>query len=272
MSLLSRLRRAVLGLYTYGEFFGAGVLLLPAFAWVALATRRDVTCRARGHMMRFYGRLTSALTPLWRFSVEGAVPADFAARGYVVISNHESTADPFLLSHLPFDMRFVAKHELFTLPLIGWLMRLGGDIPLKRGETQSVREMSDACKRTLEGGLAIMLFPEGTRSPDGALLPFKDGAFRLAIETGAPILPLAVAGTRSCRPKGSLWFGEARAKVRILEPLPVGGLTLADLPLLKERARSAIGEAACDLRASLDTGREAPARREPIALQSNRSA
>ena len=245
----SPMRRAVLGFYTYLEFFAIAVLLLPAFAIVALIHRStDPTMRARGRMMRFFGRFTSSVTPMWRFSVDGDAPADIATRGYVVISNHESTADPFLLTHLPFDMRFIAKEELFRLPLIGWLMRLSGDIPLRRGDGASVRAMLEACRTTLRHGLSVFIFPEGTRSPDGSLLPFKDGAFSLAIETGAPLLPLALAGTRSCRPKGSLWFGQARARVRVLQPIPTEGLTLADLPALKERARRMMEAALTDVR------------------------
>ena len=78
---------------------------------------------------------------------------------------------------------------------------------------------------------------------DALHLPFKDGAFQLAIEAQAPLLPVALNGTRACRPKGSLWFGWAKASVRILEPIPTKGLTLEQLPELKERAREAITQA-----------------------------
>ncbi|MBS2026409.1 MAG: 1-acyl-sn-glycerol-3-phosphate acyltransferase [Deltaproteobacteria bacterium] len=246
------MRRAVLGLWTYVEFFGAAVFLLPAFAVVALWHReRDPGMRARGHMMRFFGRVTSSITPLWRFSVAGKAPVDVKQKGYVVVSNHASTSDPFLLSHLPFDMRFIAKEEIFKLPLLGWLMRLGGDIPLRRGDSGSVRRMFEACRRTLDAGVPVMIFPEGTRSPDGKLLPFKDGAFQLAIDAQAPLLPLALVGTHACRPKGSLWFGDARAVVKVLEPIPTAGLGPDDVPALRERCREVIQRAADELRAAL---------------------
>lgn len=246
------MRRALFGLYTYLEFFALGVVLLPAFAVVALIHRdRDPANRARGRMMRFYGWLTSSLTPIWRFSVSGTPPHDIDRAGYVAISNHESTADPFLLTHLPFDLRFIAKDSIFRLPLIGWLMRLCGDIPLKRGDAGSVREMFQKCRETLAAGCSVMIFPEGTRSPDGSMLPFKDGAFQLAIETQRPLLPMALAGTKQCRPKGSLWFGRARARVTVLPPISTVGLTLQDLPRLREQAREQIQRAANQLRAEL---------------------
>lgn len=237
------MRRALLGLYTYAEFFLSAVLFLFPMSWATLFSKADPGQRIRGRWMRRFGRFTNRLSPLWSFSVEGAPPADVAHAGYVVISNHQSTSDPFLLSWLPFDMRFVAKESLFKLPLIGWLMKLSGDIPLRRGDKQSVVEMREACLATLRSGMSVMLFPEGTRSPDGNLLPFKDGAFQLAIEAQAPLLPVALNGTRACRPKGSLWFGWAKASVRILEPIPTKGLTLEQLPELKERAREAVTQA-----------------------------
>ena len=104
------------------------------------------------------------------------------------------------------------------------------------------------CRRTLDHGLSIMMFPEGTRSKDGDLLPFKAGAFSLAIEAGVPILPLAISGTRDCRPKGSKWFGKARAIVQVLPPIETAGLTVADAQALADRTRATIAAALPDLR------------------------
>lgn len=98
--------------------------------------------------------------------------------------------------------------------------------------------------------MSIMLFPEGTRSPDGKLQAFKDGAFSLAIAAQVPVLPVALHGTRECRPKGSLWFGEATAVVRVLEPISTSGLTEADVPALRDRVRLRIEQAALALSAA----------------------
>ncbi|MEB2313343.1 MAG: lysophospholipid acyltransferase family protein [Sorangiineae bacterium] len=234
---------ALLGVYSYAEFFGAAVAFLPAMGASHLRHRGDVTQRAPGRWMRRFGRVTSRLTPVWRFSVDGPTPPHILERAYVVVANHESTADPFLLSFLPWDMRWVAKEELFKLPLLGWLMQFGGDIPIRRGARESVEEMLDECRRTLAAGMPIMMFPEGTRSPDGRLLPFKPGAFQLAIEAGVPIVPVALAGTRHCRPKGSRWFGKARAHARVLEPISTAGMGPADIERLAEMTRRQIAEA-----------------------------
>jgi len=107
-------------------------------------------------------------------------------------------------------------------------------------------------KTTLEHGLSLMIFPEGTRSRGGELLPFKDGAFSLAIEKGAPILPVVIHGTRDCIPKGSPWFGAARAHARVLEPVSTEGLSDDDVRDLKERVRQRMIEAQSALKAELE--------------------
>jgi 1-acyl-sn-glycerol-3-phosphate acyltransferase len=106
----------------------------------------------------------------------------------------------------------------------------------------------DECERALAGGISVMLFPEGTRSSDGSLLPFKDGAFSLAIRAQVPILPIALTGTREMRPKHSMWFGKARARARILQPIPTRGLGLSDVAQLRDGARDAIQAALPSLR------------------------
>lgn len=239
---------AIEGLYTYVEFGLVLGAFIPMMAVSSVLHRGDPTQRNPGRWMRRMGRTASRLTPLWKFNVEGTPPTDIDTRAYVVVANHESQADPFLLSFLPWDMRWVAKEELFKTPVTGWAMRFGGDIPLRRGEGESIRTMMAECKRSIDGGISVMMFPEGTRSHDGNLLPFRDGAFRLAIETGVPILPVALAGTHEMRPKHSKWFGKAHACAKVLEPIPTAGMADTDVAMLRDRARTAIAHALPDLR------------------------
>ena len=242
------IKHAAAGLYTYVEFGLVVSAFIPVMAVSSVRHRGDPTQRAPGRWLRRLGKTAGLLTPLWKFAVEGERPADIDHRAYVVVANHESQADPFLLSWLPWDMRWVAKEELFRQPLTGWAMRFGGDIPIRRGEGESVRSMMDECERALAGGISVMMFPEGTRSREGELLPFRDGAFRLAIRAGVPVLPIALAGTRQMRPKHSKWFGKAHACAKILPPIPSEGMTLADTAALRERARDAIASALPELR------------------------
>ncbi|CAN5375060.1 lysophospholipid acyltransferase family protein [soil metagenome] len=240
-----------LTLYTYAEFLSLAVGFLPILAASSLRNRGDVTQRSPGRWMRRFGRTSSYLSPVWDFSWDGTPPSDIEKSAYVVVCNHESNADPFLISHLPWDMRWIAKEEIFKMPLLGWLMHASGDIKLKRGDKGSVGDMFDACLETLRAGMSVMMFPEGTRSKTGDLLPFKDGAFDLAIRAQVPVLPLALSGTRDCMRTGAMALGRARAKVRVLDPIPTKGLTKADLPALRDRARDVISANVKTLREEL---------------------
>ena len=180
------------------------------------------------------------LNPLWRFHTSG-VKVDDPRRPYVVVANHESFADMFLISHLPWEMKWLSKEDFFKYPLVGWLMRMAGDIKLIRGDKQSIVSAMHGARDRLERRVSVMLFPEGTRSMDGVMGQFKDGAFRLAVESGHPILPLAVVGTRQAIPKGDWRFDVTTAEVRVLEPIDTTGMTKDDVPALRERVRDLIG-------------------------------
>ena len=192
-----------------------------------------------GRTFRIVGTTTVRLNPLWRFSTDGVRIRD-PRRPYVAVSNHESYADIFLISFLPWEMKWLGKEQLFKIPFLGWMMWLAGDVPVKRGARDSIIVAMNACGEKLRRRLSVMIFPEGTRTPDGELLPFKDGAFRLAIEHNVPILPIVVAGTRRAMAKHTFQFQKTRAICRVLEPIETTGLTLADLATLKERTRDAI--------------------------------
>lgn len=235
-------------LYTYAEFVACVTAFLPVLALSHVRHRGDPTQRRPGRWMRRLGRTSGALTPLWKFRIEGDPPGDIQHKPYVVVANHESVADPFLLSWLPWDMRWVAKEEVFKPPLTGWALRFGGDIPIRRHDGNSVRTMLAECARAIQAGISVMMFPEGTRSNHGELNPFKTGAFTLAIRTGVPVLPVAIAGTRRMRPKGSWWFGKTLAGAKVLPPIPTRGLTEGDAEALATKTRAAIQAELPDMR------------------------
>ncbi|WP_394825287.1 lysophospholipid acyltransferase family protein [Pendulispora albinea] len=243
------IRHTVTGLYSHLEFGACLVGFLPIMAASHALHRGDPTQREPGRWMRRLGRTVGQLTPLWTFTIEGEAPPDIEAKPHVVIANHESQADPFLLSWLPWDMRWVAKEELFKPPVLGWVMTFGGDIPLRRGDGTSVRAMMAECERAIDAGISIMMFPEGTRAQNGELLRFRDGAFDLAIRTRAPVLPIAIAGTRQMRPKHSRWLGKAHACAKILPAVPTAHLHAEDIGTLRDRCRDIIAAELPDLRA-----------------------
>ena len=191
------------------------------------------------------------LNRLWNFETSGDPPDD-PRRPYVVVSNHESYADIFLVSHFPWEMKWLSKHTIFKIPVMGWMMRMALDVPVRRGQRSSTIAALADCRDRLARRVSVMIFAEGTRSPTGDLLPFKDGAFRLAIEARVPILPVAIAGTRSCMAKGSFFFRHAHAKARVLAPISTDGLTLADLDTLRDRTRATIDAARRALQRELD--------------------
>ena len=190
---------------------------------------------AAGRAFRLVGVTAMRLNGRWRFRVRGAL-AD-PRRPYVVIANHESYADVFLLSVFPWEMKWLSKDTMFKIPCMGWMMQMAGDIRLVRGDRDSTLNALAQCRDRLAKRVSVMIFPEGTRSRDGRLLPFKDGAFRLAIESGAPLLPIAIAGTRNAMAKGTFRFLRANAMAEVLEPIETAGMTLADIPRLKSLAK-----------------------------------
>ncbi len=192
-----------------------------------------------GYLFRRLPVVHQALNPLWRFRITGDLPAD-PRHPYVVVSNHESFVDILLISHLPWEMKWLSKQEMFGIPVAGWLMYLAGDIKLDRGDRESAQRAMGTCAEYLRERVSVMIFPEGTRAADGELGRFKDGAFRLAIETGTPILPLAVSGTKEALRKHDWRFGRADAEVHVMAPVPTEGLTLDDLDDLRDGVRASI--------------------------------
>ena len=214
----------------------------PIMAAFRLATLRSDPVRRRIGRLHLDSAATAVrLNPFWDFRAIDRVHPD-PARPCLFVSNHKSNADPFLLSLLPWDMKFLSKESIFRIPLLGWQMRTAGHIPIARGDRGSARGAIAEMRGRLLAKTSVVLFPEGTRSEDGALAPFREGGFRLAIELGVPVVPLAVRGTERALPKHSLTLHPTTASVTVLAPLETAGLPLEDAPALAERARQAIAD------------------------------
>jgi 1-acyl-sn-glycerol-3-phosphate acyltransferase len=248
---MSRLWQTIVSIWAWLVLVACIVLWFPVLVVARLVTAPfDRGRYIPGRIFRKIGPAMATLNPLWHFRYSGTMPKD-SRKPYVVVSNHESFTDILLISHLPWEMKWLSKAELFRIPIMGWMMWLVGDIPVKRGFGPSALEAMARCRKALDNRVSVMIFPEGTRSRTSELLPFKDGAFRLAIEAGVPILPLAVSGTATALRKHDWRFGRSEAEVRVLEPVETAGLTLNDIPELKARVRRTIVEARDALAASL---------------------
>jgi 1-acyl-sn-glycerol-3-phosphate acyltransferase len=249
--MLSRLQTTLASIWTWTLLGLALVVVLPCVViYRFLASPWDRWNYRGGRWFRNIGPFVAFITPRWRFEARGPIPAN-PRNPYVVVSNHESFADMLLISHLPWEMKWLSKVEIFRIPFLGWLLWAAMDIGVKRGRGTSAKDAMHECQRRLRDKVSVMIFPEGTRSPHEEMLPFKDGAFRLAIDAGVPILPLALFGTREAIAKHDWRIGTTHAIVEVLEPEPTEGLTLADVPALRERVRERIQVARDRLRAEL---------------------
>ena len=196
----------------------------------------------------FWASLYSWLNPVWRVHIQGR---RHIRRGvaYVMVANHQSLLDILVLFRLFAHFKWVSKIENFRVPAVGWNMTLNRYIKLRRGDRKSVEQMMRACEQTIGQGNSIMMFPEGTRSPDGHLRAFKPGAFELALRTRTPLLPIIVHGTSQALPKrGFVLQGRHRIRIRVLKEIPYA--TFADKSVealtaeVRELIASELGEPA----------------------------
>jgi 1-acyl-sn-glycerol-3-phosphate acyltransferase len=226
----------------WGSYVLIVIAWVPIVAAYRLATfRRDANRMRVGRVLRRAGALAVAINPFWDFRVirEDAGRID-PRRAHLFVANHRSMADIFLLCLLPWEIKFLSKESVFRIPLLGWLMRTAGDVPLARGDKDSARAALEQMRRRLTEGASVIVFPEGTRSADGSLAPFREGAFRLALEVSADVVPLAIRGTETALPKHSLVFAPTTATVTVLAPVETAGSSSADASGVAERVRGDI--------------------------------
>ncbi len=159
------------------------------------------------------------VNPFWKIDLEGKENIK-KGQTYIVISNHQSAFDIVLLYGLWMHFKWVAKREVFRVPVIGWNLWLNKHIVIDRASVRGARKMIIEAQKNLNMGNSVLIFPEGTRSTDGAVKRFKDGAFVLAKKTNYPILPVIVEGSLEVFPKkGYVLKGSQTFKMRILEPI-----------------------------------------------------
>ena len=165
-----------------------------------------------------------------------------AADNYVLAANHGSLMDICVLfGWLPMPFKFLAKRELLNVPFIGWYLRRDGHLTVDRKSLRSSIESTNECARLIrEKRLSVLIFPEGTRSPDGELQHFRDGAAYLAIQSGVPVLPVGIVGAYDVLPARSSWFMPGRIELRFGDPITVEGLTARDRGGLTARLEQAV--------------------------------
>jgi 1-acyl-sn-glycerol-3-phosphate acyltransferase len=236
--------------------------LLSAIAFVFLTFLGSVLAIPSGIIDRT-GDLVIVLARWWARGVLASAGVRVRVRSratfdpkknYVVMANHESTADIWaIFVAVPVPLRFIAKKQLANIPLFGWAMRAGRFIFIDRQNAASAHRTIDEAAERIREGRSVVIFPEGTRSRDGRLAPFKKGAFHLAIKSGAEVVPVAIRGSREVMRSGSFLIHPGVVDIELGAPIPTAGLGPDDRQALLDEVRARIVEM---LEAPVSTARE----------------
>jgi 1-acyl-sn-glycerol-3-phosphate acyltransferase len=164
-----------------------------------------------------------------------------AGASYVFLSTHQSYMDiPVMLGYLPAQLRIAAKREVFQIPFLGWHMTRAGHISINRASTTEAIATLRRAAHEIRPGVSVFLFPEGTRTRDGSLQAFKKGGFKFAIQTGLPVVPVTIKGTRQVLPRNSFTFRPGTVEMFLDAPIPTDGLDDSDTTALMQTVRDAM--------------------------------
>ena len=198
---------------------------------------------------RFWGRSILVVSRI-KVTVDGLSSID-PQRPYIYMPNHQSNFDiPVLLGHLTVQFRWLAKMELFKIPIFGHAMRKAGYISIDRNNRESAFKSLERAAEKIRNGVSVLIFPEGTRSRDGRIQPFKKGGFVMAIESGVPIVPVIISGARAIMTKGKFRVNPGQIRLSIQKPIDTTIYSRDTKEALMERVRRVI----CDNFEPIDTG------------------
>ena len=212
-------------------------LALGVFAFITYPFDR------KGRVGHYYARLwgkTALLANRVKVKIEGIEHLN--GKGpYIFMSNHQSYYDVFaLLGHLPYQFKWLVKKELFSIPYLGWTMSAVGYISIDRGGTRDTVEAMNEAAQKIRDGMSVTIFPEGSRSPDGSIQPFKKGGFTLAIKSKVPIVPIAIDGSRNIMPKDKFTVTSGEIRMLLDRPIETESYSLKDREILMEKVRETI--------------------------------
>ncbi len=227
--------------------------LLLADPYVILATIFFGTISLGVSFFESTGRMQIRLAGVWartllavsgvRVRVEGLEHIN-PEGSYVFVSNHLSYMDtPVILANIPVQFRFLAKRGLFQIPLLGHHLTTAGHIPVPREDPRAaVKTLQLAAETIQTKRISLLIFPEGGRSHDGQLRPFKEGGAYIAIRAGVPLVPVALIGTREVLPFGGAVVQAGDVVIRLMKPIETTGLTLKNRGALTEEIRNLIAD------------------------------
>jgi len=233
--------KKIISVFVWIFFLLTTLLLFPVSTLVWFMTFPfDSRRKVFHYWLLIHSFILSSFLPCGKIKIEGIekIRKDLS---YVIISNHQSILDILVLNRIFTDFKWISKIENLRVPFLGWYLRMAGYIAVERGNKESRAEMIKAAAQCLRDGISIMIFPEGTRSPDGNVGYFKTGAFELALMTDKPVLPVVVDGTGRLLPKKSLIFlAGVTLTVKVLDPVFPGSFRTSDPVELAETFRKMI--------------------------------
>jgi len=214
-------------------------LILGALAFITYPFDRKG--RAGHYYARLWGK-AALLANRVKVKIEGIERLN--GKGpYIFMSNHQGSYDIFaLLGHLPYQFKWLAKKELFSIPFFGWTMAAVGYISIDRGGTRDTVEAMNVAAQKIREGMSVVIFPEGSRSPDGLIQPFKKGGFTLAIKSKIPIVPIAISGSRDIMPKDKLTAASGEIRMLVDHPIEIQHCSLKDRESLMKKVRETISK------------------------------
>ncbi len=197
----------------------------------------------KGKVGHYYARLwgkTALLANRVKVNIKGMEHLN-GEGPYIFMSNHQSYYDVFaLLGHLPYQFKWLVKKELFSIPFLGWTMAAVGYISIDRGGTRDTVEAMNEAAQKIRDGMSVTIFPEGSRSPDGSIQPFKKGGFTLAIKSKVPIVPIAIDGSGDIMPKDKFTASSGEIRMLMDRPIETESYSLKDREILMKRVRETI--------------------------------
>lgn len=239
---MSSVRTALHTFLFWAYLLGAlPIFFVPALILFVLTLPFDRNGRVLHYYTCFWCAQHLWLNPFWRLDIQGRerVRRD---RAYVYVCNHNSSGDIAALFCLFLPFKFVSKAVNFKAPFLGWNMSLNRYVPLVRGDPDSVRQMMATCRAWLDRGVSIMMFPEGTRSRTGEMLPFRPGAFKLALDAGVPVVPIVLDGTFEALPPNGILSQRRVLPIRARICEPIDSRDFADASALSDAVRARMEE------------------------------
>ena len=225
--------------------FGLAFVVVPftavACIYLMVATRFGSAARQTDLWGRCWGRVTIFCSGA-KVAIEGLENVD-RRRSYVIVSNHLSNLDaPYHFGTMPVGVRFLAKKELYKIPLFGSTLRAVGMVETDRRDhsAEAHQRINERVAYVISIGRSVMIYPEGTRSADAELHAFKKGAFRIAVQNHMPILPVTIAGTNQVWPRRERWWRGGQTKMVFHPPIETASLADADIDALLEQTRTVI--------------------------------